>query len=116
MVLAVVKRQLKACILISLIMAVILPIVSVEIYVLVNDIEDRLDHVAYERAIERGEDPLDAATGSLRKISGFERITHRFQDWYSFQEYLWQVGYYFAVLLIATLLVSGVKLYGNRTT
>ena len=111
-----VKRQLKVCAIVSLVMALVLPIVSVEIYVAANDIEQRPDQAAYADALESGATPEEAAAVSLRKITGIERITHRFEDWYSFRDYAWQVLYYLSILLVATLLVSGFRLYDNRAT
>jgi hypothetical protein len=104
------------CFLVSLAMALVLPIISVEIMVAVNDIEERPDQAAYARAIEKGEDALVASSISMRKITGFERITHRFEDWYSFRRYLGGVAHYFVVLLIATSIVSVVRPYEIRST
>jgi len=105
-----VKRQLKACVIVSLLMALVVPIISSEMYVAANGIQERPDRAAYAATLEGGSTPLETAAISMRN----ERITYRFSDWYSFSEYARQVLYYFFILFVATLLVSGVRLHHNR--
>ncbi len=72
--------------------------------------------LAYTDAIDRGEPPEVAMTTSMRKITGLERITHHFKDWFNFQAYLTGALHYFIVLIVATLIVSSGKFYGTRAT
>jgi hypothetical protein len=87
-------------------MAVILPILTAEIYVSVHGIEERPDNAAFAKRIEEGASVDEAAFYSMRKITGFERITYRFEDWINFREYLATVAQMFIILLAATVLAT----------
>ena len=111
-----VKRQIFLCVWVSLIMSLVLPILLTEVFTVAHDIDERPDQAAFAEAIERGKQPEVAMDMSMREIVGLERITHHFQDWFSFQTYLAGVMQYFIVIIVATLIVSLGKLRNERAT
>ena len=97
-------------------MSIALPIITSEVYVSVHDIEERPDHAAFQEAIGAGDSSDVAASMSMRKISGIERITYHFSDWYSFRTYVGGVFQYFIILLAATLIVCSGKSVHEKAT
>lgn len=110
------KSKILRCVWVSLVMALALPIVMMEVYVAVHDIEELPDNAVFSELIESGESPEQAIVGSMQKVTGLHRLTYYFEDWYSFKIYLNRVVQYFIILLVATTIVISSDARASRAT